>query len=185
MLDSLIQNARRRFDLTERSHQASVLRLAEALLDGRGEKGEILARASAPDAPLESRMAALLAESRRWMLDHVDLRLKVAIVFAMWGEQNRLRPKSLDNPAGEDSLATKLSQLAWATQGTEIEWQLYAVDDGCPHDSGRIARAILAEALPTNDGPLGKLGSADESRKGGAVLLGCAEALAAGADVVI
>ena len=144
-------------------------------------------------------MAGLLAESRRWLLARSDHALQVAIVFAMWGEQNRLRPRSPENPVGEDSLVTKLRQVEWATRDTAIDWSLYAVDDGCPHGSGRIARELaaghelgervrvlsLAEALPAAQGPLKALASADDSRKGGAILFGCAEALAAGADAVI
>ena len=199
MIEKLIQNAREDFDLTESAHQASVIQLAEALLDAPGDRSANLALAGADDAPLEARIAALLAESRQWMTDHSDHPLKVAIVFAMWGEQNRLRPKSSDNPSGEDALATKLNQLEWVTHGTAVDWHVYAVDDGCPHESGKLAQSIavqhplgdhatvlfLEDALPASSGPLKNLKSANDSRKAGAVILGCMEALAGGADAVI
>jgi hypothetical protein len=117
----------------------------------------------------------------------------------MWGEHHRLRPRDPGNPHGEDSLATKLRQLDWATRGSEIGWQLYAVDDGCPHGSAAIARGIaradplggrvsvlsLADAVPASSGPLQKLPSADASRKAGAIMLGCSQAIEDGADAVI
>jgi hypothetical protein len=199
MPDTLINTARQHFDLTEADHQESVLRLAEGLLDCPEPLAGVLARAGAPEAPLESRIAAHLADSRHWMREHAAHPLKVAIVFAMWGEHRRLLPKSEANPSGEDSLRTKLAQLAWVTQGTAIDWHLYAVDDGCPHGSGEIARRIadahalhdrvtvlsLPDALPASEGPLCKLATADDSRKAGAVILGCAKALDDGADAVV
>lgn len=198
-LDTLIQQSRSSFDLTEPADQASVQNLAEALLERPEPFAEVLMLARAATAPMEARIAALLADSRRWLLDHREVKVRVAVVFAMWGEHNRLRPKSADNPTGEDSLATKLAQLQWSMHETAIDWTLYAVDDGCPHGSAEIARSMiadhplrdrvqvlsLADALPTQVGPLRNLASADDSRKAGAVILGCDTALAAGADAVI
>ena len=199
MLENLIRDAREQFDLTDPAHQESVIALAEEFLDQPGPVGEILAAAGAVDAPLEARIAGLLADSRHWLKNNADRKLKLGVVFAMWGEQNRLLPRSADNPTGEDSLATKLAQLDWATRGTVIDWTLYAVDDGCPHRSGALAREIaeahplrdrvrvldLADALPASDVPLRGLASPDDSRKAGAVILGCDQALADGADAVI
>jgi hypothetical protein len=125
--------------------------------------------------------------------------LKIGIVFAMWGEHHRLLPRTGANPHGEDSLRVKLEQLRWATADTRVDWKLYAVDDGCPHGSADLARAIaagnpdgdrvavleLARALPAREGPLAGLASAADSRKAGAIILGCVTALADGADAVI
>ena len=197
--EALIESARESFQLTEKEHQQSVIRLAEALLADPASVDEAIAKAGDPSAPLEARMAALLADSRRWLIQHADQPIKVAVVFAMWGEQNRLLPPSPENPTGEDSLVTKLEQLAWATEGTRIDWRVYAVDDGCPHGSGKLAASLaeahplgervtvlhLEEFLPGTAGPLRNLASAAESRKGGAVILGCQEALREGVDVVI
>ena len=44
---------------------------------------------------------------------------------------------------------------------------------------------FLEKALPTTQTPLNNLKSAEDSRKGGAILLGCDKALQDGADVVI
>ncbi len=197
--NELITNAKPKFDLTEPADQASLYALADALLAMPDlSLAELKQAANAPDTPLEFKIAAKLVDSRRF-LQRVDRPLRLGIVFAMWGEQNRLHPKSNENPNGEDSLRTKLEQLQWATQGAPVEWQLYAVDDGCPHDSGNIAQEIaaahplgaqtqvlfLADALPAESGPLANLPSVNASRKGGAIIYGCMQAIADGMDAVI
>lgn len=194
--ENLIQNAKTHFDLTESADQESLYTLAEALSGFTIDELQQVARAE--DTPIEFQIAAKLVDSRQYM-DRINENLKVAVVFAMWGEQNRLYPKSESNPNGEDSLRVKLAQLDWATSGTPVEWSLYAVDDGCPHHSGKIAAGLaadhplgdhvsvlfLADALPTDAGPLAALASADDSRKGGAIIFGCMKAIADGADVVV
>ena len=144
MIDDLIQGARREFDLTESSHQESVLRLAEAFGDEGIDAAELKERLHAEGVPLEARMAGLLAESREWM-QVCAKPLKIAVVFAMWGEQRRLLPKSEENPHGENSLAMKIDQLAWAAEGTPVNWRLRA--PFLPF-SGRIAQ--LVEQLTLN-----------------------------------
>lgn len=193
MLKDKLQNARQEFDLTDSTHQESVRELAECILSAEPDQAAITS-----ESPIEARIAALLADSRRW-LQNCDQPLKVAVVFAMWGEQNRLRPKSTDNPHGENSLDTKLAQLEWATRDTPIDWHLYAVDDGCPHGSAAIASEIaashplgdrvtvlsLADHLPATAAPLCHLKSADDSRKGGAIILGAQQAMENGAEAII
>ena len=200
MNEELIKAAKTEFDLTDASHQESVLELADRFMDFL-EEGDIeVLRESlrVEGVPMEARMAGLLASSKTWLVQNQQAR-KVAVVFAMWGEQNRLLPKSEENPNGEDSLVAKLEQLDWATKGSKIDWHLYAVDDGCPHGSGTIAKRVasahplgakvsvlsLAEALPANEGPLADLASADDSRKAGAIIMGAISAIDAGVDAVI
>ncbi|HAK47371.1 MAG TPA: glycosyltransferase, partial [Spirochaeta sp.] len=154
--------------------------------------------ANAEHTPLEFRIAAKLVDSRRFLLAN-EKPVNIGVVFAMWGEHNRLRLKSDDNPNGEDSLRVKLEQLDWATRETAVNWTLYAVDDGDPNDSGELVRQIaadhplgdhvkvlyLSKAVPTDTGPLTELASADDSRKGGAILLGCMQAIEDGVDAVM
>ncbi|MEM7111435.1 MAG: glycosyltransferase [Chloroflexota bacterium] len=197
--EQLIKNAKTRFDLTEASHQASLYALTETLLDLPGlTLDELNDAAMAEDTPLEFKLAAKLVESRRFMIANTKT-MKVGVIFAMWGEQNRLYPKSSDNPNGEDSLRVKLEQLAWITADSPIEWTLYAVDDGCPYDSGKIAQTIaddhplgdkvrvlfLEQAVPTDSGPLDRLASANDSRKGGAIIYGAWQALQDGVDAIM
>lgn len=197
MFEQLIAGARKDFDLTEPSHQVSVTRLAEEFI--KSDDAEALRELlHGEGVPLEARMAGLLADSKRW-INGSNKPVKIAVVFAMWGEQNRLQPKSESNPHGENSLVTKIEQLEWATRGSQIDWHLYAVDDGCPHGSGRIAGEVasthplggkvtvlsLEDALPAVDGPLKNLASTDDSRKAGAIILGAMKGIDAGADAVV
>jgi hypothetical protein len=200
MTEELIKGAKTEFDLTDPSHQESVLQLAERFLDflKDGDIDVLRKQLRGEGVPMEARMAGLLACSKKWMLQNQQPK-KVAVVFAMWGEQNRLLPKSENNPNGEDSLVAKLEQLDWAARESTIDWHLYAVDDGCPHGSGVIAKRVasehllgdkvsilsLNEALPADNGPLANLASADDSRKAGAIIMGAIAAIDDGADAVI
>lgn len=197
--EQLLRSAKPQFDLTEATDQVSLYALAEALLALPDlDLTTLKETAVRPDTPLEFKIAAKLVQSRRFM-QTITEPVHIAIVFAMWGEQNRLHPKSETNPNGEDSLRTKLMQLDWAARETAVRWTLIAVDDGCPYDSGKIAQSIaddhplgehvkvlfLADAVPTDSGPLANLASADDSRKGGAIIYGCIEALQHNVDAVI
>lgn len=198
-LNDLIAQAKHTFDLTEAADQESLMQLAETLLSLEDVTlAEIQARAREGETPLEFKIAAKLVESRQFMLSN-SKKLHIGVVFGMWGEQNRLRPKSADNPHGEDSLRVKLQQLDWVTHDTPVSWTLYPVDDGCPYNSGKLAQEIAAEhplgdhvkvlflaaALPADSGPLKNLASANDSRKAGAVILGAMQAIADGADAVM
>ncbi len=198
-IDTWRAEARTSFDLTDPAHHRSLRLLAERMLAADDLTPQALDEAtSEADAPLEFRMAAMLYRSRRQMLS-VTEPVHVAVVFAMWGEQNRLHPRSDGNPFGEDALRRKIEQLDWVCRGTPVRWSLYAVDDGCPHGSGEIAEAIaatydparpvnvlhLAQYLPAADGPLRQLSSVDDSRKAGAIIAGSLQAIDDGVDAVI
>jgi hypothetical protein len=198
-LKTLLAKAKTKFCLTEPADQESLYALTSDLLELREITLDALQEAAIDsDAPLEFKLASKLVESRRYALS-VERPINIGVVFAMWGEQNRLRPKSTNNPNGEDSLRTKIKQLSWVTEETPIDWTLYAVDDGCPYDSGKIAQEIvnthplgkkvkvlfLSDAVPTGSGPLKKLQSADNSHKAGAIILGCMQAISDGMDAVI
>ncbi len=199
MLDDLIVHAKTSFDLTEPEAQVSLYELSNRLLDLTDVSSEQLqAVARREETGLEFKIATKLVASKRFLAQN-DKTVKVGIVFAMWGEHHRLLPKSQSNPYGEDALRVKLQQLDWATRDSCVDWTVYAVDDGCPHGSGEIAARIAADhplgerakvlfldkALPAEQGPLARLQSVDDSRKGGAVILGCMQALADGVDGVL
>ena len=198
-LKTLLANARTTFTLNEAADQESLYALTAALLEIPDlTPDELQAAVRGPDAPLEIKLAAKLVNSRRYA-SGVQRPVNIGVVFAMWGEQNRLLPKSDRNPNGEDSLRTKIQQLHWVTAGTQIDWTLYAVDDGCPHASGRIAQQVadahplgdrvkvlfLDQAVPARTGPLKALKSANDSHKAGSIILGCMQAITDGKDAVI
>ena len=193
------RSARTSFDLTNPEHYRSLRALAEQMLaEGPLMPGELGEATRKSGAPLEFRMAAMLYRSRMQMLSLAEP-VHIAVVFAMWGEQNRLHPRSEANPFGEDALRRKIEQLNWVCAGTPARWSLYAVDDGCPHGSGDIAKEIIStykpstpvhvlhleQYLPTETGPLRELSSTEDSRKAGAIIAGSMHAIDDGVDAVI
>ena len=198
-IETLLSNAKSTFDLSEPIHQESLYTLTEALLEMSNLSSKYLYRVGRrSDTPLEFKIAAKLVDSRQYVLK-TQTPLNIGVVYAVWGEHNRLLPKSKSNPNGEDSLRTKIKQLDWVTEDTPIDWTLYVADDGCPHASGKIALQVtdthplknkvkvlfLNDAVPTQNGPLRELRSADDSRKAGAIILGCMHAISDGKDAVI
>ncbi len=198
-LAEIARSSRTQFDLTDPADRSSLAQLTHQLCEnGHWSIQDLQTASRDPQAALEFRLACVLVDSKRWLNTFGEAK-RIGVVYAMWGEHNRLLPRSAGNPHGEDSLRVKLDQLQWAFEGTQVEWTLYAVDDGCPHGSAKIARKMAAEhpaahrvqvleldkALPATDGPLARLACADDSRKAGAIILGCMHALDQGADAIV
>ncbi len=137
-LQYLYETASDTVDFASKEHQNRLYRLANQLTDCPPSQRQD--KAAEPGAPIEFRIASLLRDSQT-AVHAITQPLKIAIVFAMWGEHNRLHPRSDTNPNGEDALQVKLDQLSWLFDRSQIDWTLYAVDDGCPHKSGEIAIA--------------------------------------------
>lgn len=188
-IETLRQQAKTQFDLTQAADQRSLYQLANKLLNQ--DVAQLKTLAQQADSPLEFKIAVKLVESKQ-VVQRIQTPFNIGVVFAMWGEHHRLHPHSQDNPHGEDALRVKLEQLAWLCDDSAVTWTLYAVDDGCPHHSGQIAQNIadnhplgkavkvlwLQDAIDNKTGSLSRLQSVDESRKGGAVILGAIQALA-------
>jgi len=137
----IASGASHNFDLTEESSREQLTALADKLLaDPEVTEQELIELSREADCPLEFRLAVKLYSSRLAML-RVTRPVRVGVVFAMWGESARLQQKSGSNPNGEDALRVKLDQLEWVTQGTPVDWTLYAVDDGDPENNGAVAQA--------------------------------------------
>ena len=187
-------------DLTAADDHRRVRDLADQLLARPTAAPDDQLRTLAADEtePLDARVAAMLARSKL-ALRRARPSGTIAVIFAMWGEHHRLRPRADDNPTGEDALRVKLDQLDWLLADSDLTWQLLPVDDGCPHGSASIASDMAAQhplgdrvtvlsrpdALPATAGPLAGLASADDSRKGGALILGAIHALAHDADAIV
>ncbi|MCL1125241.1 glycosyltransferase [Shewanella surugensis] len=199
ILDTLVSNANQHFDLTESRHQDQLLYLADALLELSDISSEEFIQLSLqPNSPLEFQLAVKLVCSRRYILQ-IQVPLDIGIVYAMWGEHNRLCEKSDHNPNGEDSLNAKMMQLNWICNDSNVNWNLYPVDDGCPYKSYNIAKDIvkknkksskvkvlhLKDGITDIQGPLAKLASLDDSSKGGAIIFGCLKALDDKMDAII
>ena len=186
------------FDLASPADHLRVRELADTILHARTSTEVLRALGSDANAPLDLRLAGKLALSKMALRD-VQWEGRMAIVFAMWGERRRLRPRSDENPTGEDALHVKLDQLTWLFADSAIDWRVYPVDDGDPEGSADIAeeRAALhpeghrvkvlrlADAIPTASGPLSTLTSTDASRKGGAIVHGADVARSDGCELVV
>ncbi|MDD7973588.1 hypothetical protein [Roseinatronobacter alkalisoli] len=154
-------------------------------------------RALCPQDEILVELISYLARARRHVLA-LEKPLSLGVVFAVWKEVRRLQPNSDTNPTGEDALRAKVAELNWLFRDTPHRWGLYIVDDDCPEDSLRVARAIaeaealsdvyflrLADALPAPDLPMSRLKSAALSTKGGAIHLGMLQAACDGHDYVM
>ncbi|EAR01650.1 glycosyltransferase [Maribacter sp. HTCC2170] len=195
-LAQICESSKKNFDLTSAEDQVYLYDLVDQIKSF--SIADTLKLGNEKSSPLSFRIAAKIADSKQY-IDSCNRKLKIGVVFAMWGEQNRLQKKSDDNPNGEDLLNVKLEQLNWLFKDSEIAWKLYAVDDGCPHGSGTMAEKIKKESvhadkikvlflennLPSKKPPLKNLASAKDSRKGGAILLGCSKALEDGVDLIV
>jgi hypothetical protein len=195
-LNSICQLSKQSFDLTSDADQAYLYDLVSRIQSFPID--QVIKLGNDAKTPLSFRMAAKITDSKNYIASNSST-LKIGVVFAMWGEQNRLQKKSSSNPNGEDLLNVKVDQLAWLFKDSNIDWKLYAIDDGCPHGSGTMAETIrlkseysqqievlfLDKSLPSNKPPLNNLASADDSKKGGAILLGCDKAMQDEVDVVI
>lgn len=198
MLEKLAKSSKDSFDLTDQKDQTSLTRLVDKLLKEKSKLLEVKRIASKKNTPLEFRLAAKLYESKLFVNKNKKHK-KIAIIFAMWGEQNRLRKKTKSNPNGEDALRTKLAQLDWLLKDSAIDWHLFAVDAQCPQGSGNIAEKILSDhpladkatilylknALPCDKGPLSFLENPKCTGKGASIMLGCKNALDKGFDACI
>ena len=120
-LINLMKRSKSRLDLADVDDQESLYLLTNALLKIPDlSLDELYQIARNKETPLEFKIAVKLFESKKFLLENKQP-VKIGVLFAMWGEQNRLRPKTENNPNGEDSLQVKLQQLDWAAQGSTIE----------------------------------------------------------------
>lgn len=108
------------------------------------------------------------------------------MVFAVFKEHQRILTSEQVH-GGEDFLHRKVQQLHWLfADRDDLTWDLYVVDDGCPHGSGEIAQRIidesdlrdrvtvlrLADAIARELPVVADLRDTCDSMKGGSIALG-------------
>ena len=176
-------------DLTDSDHERQAFETAALLMDLYPTVDELRAVDTQivierQKHPVILHLGAKLALSKM-SLQSLSAPVFCSVVVAMYQEQNRIRPKA-EHPAGEDFLRRKVSQLEWLFEGeVDKTWELVFVDDGCPHDSGEIAKTIiqhegyknvrvlfLADAIANRSPVTEGLTSTDDSQKGGAIQYG-------------
>lgn len=134
-------------------------------------------------------LVSKIALSKR-CIKQMDFPLHVSLVVAMYREHHRIRPKTRENPYGEDFIRRKHDQMAWLLEDCPITFDMILVDDGCPYQSGRIAEEIvrahgyrnikvlyLEEGIQRRSPVLQGLESTKDSRKGGSIQYGMWQAL--------
>jgi len=181
-------------NLTNGQHLDLATQAADAILDAVASHEELAVferRLFEADqaAPLLIHLAAKLAYSKS-LVAKLQGPARLSVIFAMYKEHNRiLEPEA--HPHGEDFLRRKVAQLEWLFEASpHIEWRIFAVDDGCPEDSGQIARQIieqsgleqhaevlfLEEAIRRGEPVTRPLEQTSDSQKGGSIQLGMWEA---------
>ncbi len=180
------------FDITNARHWKHIETLAQQLYENAFNCNEItlLENRITTDKktnPMMLQIAVKVALSKK-LLASINKPVHISIIFAVYKENRRILTKEED-PLGEDFLIRKIKQMQFLTdEFSNISWDMYVVDDGCPEGSGNIARrilertktintsnvkvAFLQEAIEQHPEIVKPLRSTDESRKGGSIEYG-------------
>jgi glycosyltransferase involved in cell wall biosynthesis len=182
-------------DLTSTEHLELLKRAVNEILTKIKDRPEIEKTeqeilSSDTNLPIFSLLALKLAKSIL-IIDEIKEPVFVSVVFAVYKEHNRIM-KNSDHPHGEDFLLRKISQMEWLfNRNKNINWQLIVVDDGCPEDSGQIAKKIIHEyglesrarvvflqdAIDKSLDIISSLESTSDSQKGGSIIYGMWDAI--------
>lgn len=190
MLEKYLPNTPKEVDLTNEEHATQILDTVESLLSEgytqlelRELEREVIQKS---DPSLVFISLALKIARSRLLASSIKDPLRISVVFAVYKEHNRIVTKK-EHPHGEDFLRKKVSQMKWLFGDLpHVDWELIVVDDGCPEDSGKIARQIveaeglenkvrilfLADGIEQNHPVANALGSTADSQKGGSILYG-------------
>jgi hypothetical protein len=187
-LDNYLKHTPIPFSISDENKLIAIEQLADILLSDFSELSilrNIESQAIKSGAPIAFNLAIKLAISKS-IVNQITKPLRVSVTFAMYKENNRILPAS-EHPNGENFLMVKLHQLTWLFKDQPlIDWELLAVDDGCPEESGKIAQEILsknnagekvevlflADAIKNKLPIAKKLTSTNDSQKGGSIAYG-------------
>jgi hypothetical protein len=190
----LSKNIPDKIDLTN-SHQDNLFfEAATDLLDKHPETSALqnLDRwiTSSPEKYKNAMLLVSKLALSKMYVKKIDYPLHVSLVLAMYNEHNRIRPKSNDNPNGEDFVRRKMNQMEWLLKDSPLNFNMILVDDGCPKQSGKKAKEIIekegyknVKVLYLDDGikrqsvVIKGLKSTSGSRKGGSIQYGMWHAL--------
>ena len=137
------------------------------------------------DFSLITHFAVKIAKSKQ-IISEIKKKIHLTIIFAVYKEHNRILTKK-EHPHGEDFLMKKIDQMQKLTSEFDnVTWDMLVIDDGCPENSGEIAKEILktryngnnVEVLFLQDAIDNKLEvvknikTTNDSRKGGSIEYG-------------
>lgn len=127
-------------DLTSAEEAARVLSIADDIIKSRQPLQELKDRyyGSADTPPGPAIMVSAIGSAESKIKLSALGPLHMTCIFAMYGEKNRIKPKS-EHPNGQDFIRMKVQQLEWLFRGEEGKsWELLAVDDGDPDVSSPV-----------------------------------------------
>jgi hypothetical protein len=182
-------------DLTNPNHQRKIREAADQIIAAHQSFQLLISAEKAAidqksQLPFSAHLAFKLAHSRA-LLMNLDQAVHLSVVFAIYKEHKRILNRD-EHEHGEDFLREKIKQMQWLCQDLPgITWDMMVVDDGCPAGSGRLAQQIatdhpagkdvrilfLEDAIRHRHPIIQPMTSTDQSRKGGAVILGLWESL--------
>merc|ERR1719443_1583493 len=134
-------------DLTNDEETESVLQLADQILASKIdiETWKALTYGGKKKAPASPVVVSAVgaAESKIQMRKCPPHHL--TCMWAMYGEKNRIKTKE-EHENGQNFMVNKLKQLDWLFKGQKNKsYDVVAVDDGCPDNSGELAKEVVAK----------------------------------------
>ena len=176
-------------DLTNKDDMNAIFDTADRILKEYSAVDEINKLEednAANDALLLYNVAIKIAKSKL-LVNQIDKKLSVTIIFAVYKEHHRILNCDL-HPNGENFIENKIEQLNWLFENVRdlVDWKMIIVDDGCPYDCGLIAENIienkfknynievlfLEEAIQDHLPITRNLTLTEDSNKGGSILYG-------------
>lgn len=177
-------------NLTDAGVMSKVTEIADRIIESASlsmeiDEAEKILSDNKSDYSLILHLAVKLAKSKK-AVQAINKKVYFTVVFAIYKEHQRILT-SEEHPFGEDFLMKKIEQLNWLFDGKpNFLWDMIVVDDGCPEQSGEIAKKILKErydkdnvkvlflkdAIKKGIPVVNQLRNTDNSRKGGSIEYG-------------
>ena len=176
-------------NLTNKDDIRSIYEVANSILKDSSDIDNINLleeKYAGDDSSLLYNVAIKIAKSKI-LIKNINKKISITIVFAIYNEHNRIQDSN-SHPNGENFIENKIEQLNWLFENASdlIDWKMIIVDDGCPNNSGLIAKNIietkfkkynievlfLENAIKENLEIANNLTSTNDSQKGGSIIYG-------------
>ena len=176
-------------NLTNKDDIKSIYEIANNILNDSSDIDNInlLEEKYAGDVSSLLYNVAIKIAKSKILIKNIDKKISITIVFAVYNEHNRIQDSN-SHPNGENFIENKIEQLNWLFEDRSdlIDWKMIIMDDGCPNNSGLIAKNIietkfkkynievlfLENAIKENLEITSNLTSTNDSQKGGSIIYG-------------
>ncbi len=189
-INTLIKLCPKYIDLTSKQHSTLITLIATKILDHYKSYSNIEKiedyLINKKDHSLVFILTAIKIAKSKHIVNKYPKPIKIPIIIALYKEHNRIKT-SQEHPHGEDFLNEKMHQINWLFKNNpNFSWEIILVDDGCPENSGKIAKDIikennwndkvkvifLQEAIENKLEIFKGLHSTKQSQKGGSIIYG-------------